>query len=148
MSFSIVRFYERFEKWMASLLLVLLMITVIYMTGQFAYNIGYVIYEVFAGQREPIKIIMLREVFGGFMLLLIGIELMRTIIMYLRSHELHVEVVFSVAVIAVARHAILLSPEEQPMTMLGLGGLIVALGLGFFLFRRAELLRGRDDGNR
>ncbi len=39
---------------------------------------------------------LLREVFTGFLMILIGLELMKTIVMYLDKHVVHVEVVLSV----------------------------------------------------
>jgi uncharacterized membrane protein (DUF373 family) len=84
---------------------------------------------------------LLRHVFGAFMLILIGIELIKTIVMYLDDHELHVEVVFTVSMIAVARHAIELDiAHAQPLTLLGTSALILALTAGYFLYRRASAL--------
>jgi uncharacterized membrane protein (DUF373 family) len=69
--------------------------------------------------------------------------------MYLERHELHVEVVFSVALIAVARHAIDLNFEHiEPLNVVGLGVVIIALAAGYFLFRRALAVRvteGREE---
>jgi hypothetical protein len=74
------------------------------------------------------KFAMLRQVFGAFLLILIGVELMRTVVTYLEKHELHVEVVFTVAMIAIARHAIDVDIEHiDPLALLGMGALIVAL---------------------
>ena len=45
---------------------------------------------------------LLHEVFTGFLMILIGLELIKTIVMYLDDHVVHVEVVISVAMIAIA----------------------------------------------
>jgi uncharacterized membrane protein (DUF373 family) len=80
----------------------------------------------------------LREVFSGFLLLLIGIELMKTVVMYLQSHVLHVEVVLTVAIIAVARHTIDLDLETaNPLLLIGIGVVVLSLSLGYYLFRRS-----------
>lgn len=84
---------------------------------------------------------LLRHVFGAFMLILIGVELIKTIVMYLDDHELHVEVVFTVSMIAVARHAIELDiANTAPLTLLGMSALILALALGYFYYRKAFAL--------
>ena len=50
----------------------------------------------------------LLDVFGFFLLILIGIELLETIRAYLVEHIIHVEIVLEVALIAVARKVIIL----------------------------------------
>jgi len=83
----------------------------------------------------------LREVFSGFLLLLIGIELMQTVVMYLRSHVLHVEVVLTVAIVAIARHTIELDVQEStPLLLIGMGVLLLALSMGYYFFRRAAAM--------
>jgi len=81
---------------------------------------------------------LLHEVFGSFLLILIGLELMKTVVMYLDRHELHVEVVFTVAMIAVARHAIDLNlAETPPLLLLGMAALIVGISLGYYFFQKS-----------
>jgi uncharacterized membrane protein (DUF373 family) len=88
-----------------------------------------------------------REVFGTFLLILIGVELIKTIVTYLQSHELHIEVVFTVAMIAIARHAIDVDIEKvSPMTIIGMGAMVLALALSYYYFRKATAdRRPRDD---
>jgi uncharacterized membrane protein (DUF373 family) len=74
---------------------------------------------------------MFREVFGRFCDL-IGVELMRTVVTYLERHELHVRS-FTVAMIVIARHAIDVTSNVEPMALIK-GALILALTLGYYLF--------------
>ena len=84
----------------------------------------------------------LLDVFGFFLLILIGIELLETIHAYLVEHVVHVEIVLEVALIAVARKVIILDVKEYPaLTILAIGALILALALAFFLERRARRRR-------
>ena len=81
----------------------------------------------------------LLDVFGFFLLILIGIELLETIRAYLVEHVIHVEVVLEVALIAVARKVIILDVKEYPsLTIVAIGVLILALSVAFFLERRAR----------
>ena len=81
---------------------------------------------------------VLRDVFGVFLLILIGLELMKTVVMYLDEHVLHVEVVLTVAIIALARHAIDLDIEHvNPLTLMGMGVMILSLALGSYYFQKA-----------
>lgn len=81
---------------------------------------------------------LLREVFGGFLLLLIGLELMKTVAMYLDEQVLHWEVVIPVALIAVVRHTLEIDlVDTTPGAMVGMGAVIVALAVAYFLLRRS-----------
>ena len=81
----------------------------------------------------------LLDIFGFFLLILIGIELLETIRAYLAEHVVHVEIVLEVALIAVARKVIVLDVNEySSLTILALAALILALAVAFFLERRAR----------
>lgn len=81
----------------------------------------------------------LLEVFGLFLLVLIGLELLETIKTYLVEHLIRVEVVFMVALIAMARKVIILDISEHPsLTLFGIGLIIIALAVGYFLIRRSH----------
>ena len=79
------------------------------------------------------------KIFGLVFTVLIGLELLETIRTVLSKDELHVEVVFLVAMIAVARKVILLKIEkpEDFVLPLGIGAVILALALGFYLVKLA-----------
>jgi uncharacterized membrane protein (DUF373 family) len=80
----------------------------------------------------------LRPVFSGFLLILIGLELMKTISMYLAEHVVQVEVVLTVAMIAVARHAIEIDYGNAGIGELaGTAALVLALAAGYYLYRRS-----------
>jgi uncharacterized membrane protein (DUF373 family) len=81
----------------------------------------------------------LLDIFGFFLLILIGIELLETIRAYLVEHVVHVEIVLEVALIAVARKVIILDPKEWPSaTLLGIAALVLSLAIAFYLERRAR----------
>lgn len=78
------------------------------------------------------------QVFGFFLMVLIGLELLETIKAYLEEDRVHAEVVFLVAIVAVSRKVIILDYKEIPTELLlGMSALIVALAIGYFLVRRA-----------
>ena len=79
----------------------------------------------------------LLDIFGMFLLVLIGVELLETVKMYLTQKTVHVEVVFTVAMIAIARKVIILDIKEVPsLTLIGIGTIIVALSAGYYLIAR------------
>lgn len=83
----------------------------------------------------------LMELFGVFLLVLIGIELLDTIKVYLRQNQVHVEVVILVAIIALARKIVVLEIEELPgEKIIGLGILIISISVAYFLIKKAGLM--------
>lgn len=82
----------------------------------------------------------LLEIFGLFMLVVIGIELLDTIMKtYVSEKTSHMEVVMSVAIIAIARKVIIVDVKEVAgLTLLGIAAAIIALGGAYFLIRRSR----------
>jgi len=71
----------------------------------------------------------LLEIFGLFMLVLIGVELLETIMKTSLTEGVnHAEIVISVAIIAIARKVIILDVKEvSGITLIGIGSIILAL---------------------
>ena len=79
----------------------------------------------------------LLDVFGLFLLVLIGVEILATLRSYLTDHVMHAEVVVEVAMIAIARKVIILDLKEHPsLTLLGIAGIILALAVAYFIIKR------------
>lgn len=81
----------------------------------------------------------LLSIFGYFLLILIGIELLETFRIYLQEHAINVQVVFLVAMIAIARKVIILEVDEiQSLTLIGIGFIIIALASGYYLVKKSQ----------
>jgi uncharacterized membrane protein (DUF373 family) len=79
----------------------------------------------------------LLDVFGFFLLVLIGIELLETIKTYFVEHVIHAEVVIEVAMIAIARKVIILDVKELPsLTLLGIAAIIITLAVAYWVVKR------------
>ena len=90
----------------------------------------------------------LLEIFGLFLLVLIGIELLDTIKTYLAERRLHVEVVLIVAIIAIARKVIVLDTKElSALMLLGIGATILALTIGYYLVKLSHKKSGKSDAS-
>ena len=90
----------------------------------------------------------LLDLFGRFLLVLIGIELLGTIKLFLRGESIHVEVILTVSLIAIARKVIILEPKElDGISLIGTAAIILALGLSYFLVARTagRLQKSRSD---
>ena len=78
------------------------------------------------------------EIFGFFMMILIGIELIETIKIYLVDESIHVEIICLVAIVAVTRKVIILDLYTlPPVTLLGIAAIILALTVGYFFLKKA-----------
>ena len=95
--------------------------------------------EVWAPPRFLIRVQGLLEIFGYFLLVLIGVDLLETLKAYLKRAVIHVRVVLEVALIAIARKVIIEEPNAVPgLTLLGTAALILALGIAFYFERQAK----------
>jgi uncharacterized membrane protein (DUF373 family) len=80
----------------------------------------------------------LLDIFGTFLVVLIGLELMDTVKTYLAEKRVHVKLVLMVAMIAVARKIIVLDLKETSAgTLLAIAATVLALAGGYFLMRKA-----------
>lgn len=81
----------------------------------------------------------LLDIFGSFLLILIGVELLETIKAYLIEQVIHVEIVLEVALIAVARKVIVLDIEKfEALSVLSIAALIVTLAVAYYFEKRAR----------
>ena len=79
----------------------------------------------------------LQDGFGGVLVVLLGLELLETIKQYRAEHHVRLEVVFTVALIALGRHVIQIDYLHATTgELLGTAALVLALAAGFFLVRR------------
>lgn len=84
-----------------------------------------------------LEIADLFEIFGFFLLVLIGVELLETIKAYLSAGVVHVEIVLEVALIAIARKVIILDVEKySALTLVGIAALILSVSIAFWVIKR------------
>ena len=142
MTERILKVYHLFERAIVLVLLALLMLVVLYGTIGLVIMVGWAMIERAHDPQFQLSMPLLHEVFSGFLMILIGLELMKTIVMYLDEQVIHVEVVLSVAMIAIARHAIDVDYTNVPaLSMIGIGAIIIALAGGYYFFKRADALK-------
>ncbi len=103
-------------------------------------HLGVLIFEqVMKPPRFLIPVQGLLEIFGYFLLVLIGVELIETLKAYVKKDAIHVRVVLEVALIAMARKVIIEEPNEVPsLTLFGIAALILALGIASYFERQGK----------
>ena len=77
------------------------------------------------------------DIFGLFLMVLIGLELMTSIKMYLDDNMIHAEIMFLVALTAVARKVVILDAKTiEPMTVFSIAALVIALSGGYYFIKK------------
>jgi uncharacterized membrane protein (DUF373 family) len=130
-----VRYLKNVEKSVIIALICMMTLVVILATLELGWII---IKDIFTEPMFLLEIDELLDIFGLFMLVLIGIELLETIIKnYLTENVIRVEVVLVVAIIAIARKVIILDVKDLSGTvLLGIAAIILSLCAGHYLIRR------------
>jgi len=113
-----------------SALMILLVIVVVLSTVHLGVLIAK---ELWTPPRFLIPVPGLLDVFGYFLLVLIGVELLETLKGYIRRDTGHVRIVLEAALIAVARKVITAELNAvSALTLFGVAALILALGVAFY----------------
>ena len=128
-----MKIFHTVETYIATALLVLMGLVVISGAVELAYKI-------FISMIEPpgffVGVSELLGIFGLFLMVLIGLELMTSIKMYLKDHTIHAEMMFLVALTAVTRKIVVFDAiNSDPFVTFGLGFLIISLSTGYYLLK-------------
>jgi len=138
----VFRYFEKFEEIISRALLVMMAAVVLLTTIELGWILAK---DVLTPPVFLLEIGEILELFGMFLLVLIGIELMHSVKIFIKRREIHLEAMLVVALVAVARKVIVLEPKElAPEAVLGLAALALALTIGYYLVKRA----GREGGGR
>jgi uncharacterized membrane protein (DUF373 family) len=134
-----VRVMRVFERAVVLFLIVLLMAA----TSLAALDLGWLLLRDLASTR---KLLLEREellqLFGFFLLVLVGVELLTALKVYVRSGMIHVEVVLEVALTAIAQKVIVLDAQKASgVALIGEAAIILALAAAYWAVRK---LRQRD----
>jgi uncharacterized membrane protein (DUF373 family) len=142
-SSPLLPYLETFERDITRTLLVLMAGVVLLATVELAWVLGK---DVLTPPLFLLELDELLELFGQFLLVLIGIELLHSMKIYIVQRVIHLEAVLIVALIAMARKIVVLEPKEVPEgTLLGIAAIVLALTLGYYLVRRSRMDEGDPD---
>jgi uncharacterized membrane protein (DUF373 family) len=128
---------KKYEKFMIQALMIMMAIVL----GLATIDLGWlIIKDVMESPLFLLSVEQLLDIFGLFMLVIIGIELLETIMKtYITQDQPHYEVVLSVAIIAIARKVIILDLKEvDSLILIGIASIIIALTGGYFLMKKSR----------
>lgn len=139
-----IEIVNKFEKVIYAVLMILLMAVLIAAVVELVWLMITSLIQTTPWLLETHEMI---TVLGGFLLVLIGVELLDTIKAYFRENTIHVEIVVLLAIIAIARKVILLDPAsmtgyELGVEMMGTGVIVVGLAAGYYLIKKAGITIG------
>jgi uncharacterized membrane protein (DUF373 family) len=131
---------KKFERVIFISLIVMMSLVVLLATIELGWII---IKDIISPPIFLLEINELFEIFGLFMLVLIGIELLETIDKTYSSKNVnHTKIVMAVAIIAIARKVIILDVEKYSgLALVGIAAIILALSLGYFLVQRKPVTK-------
>ena len=127
---------QRFERVIVVALIIMMGMVVLLATAELAFIL---VKDMVSPPVFILEIDELLDLFGLFLLVLIGIELLETVKAYLVENVIRVHVVFTVALIAISRKVIILDVKETPsLKLAGIAAIIIALSLGYFFIKKMD----------
>ncbi len=128
------RWLRPFEHVIIRSLIIMMAVIILISTIELGYLI---VKDIFNPPVFFLEIDELLDLFGFFLLILIGIELLETIKAYLQDKVVHSEIVLEVALIAIARKVIILDFKEyDSIIVLGIAALILTISVAYYIVRR------------
>jgi uncharacterized membrane protein (DUF373 family) len=126
--------FDKIERVIAVALLILM--TIVVASG--VLEVAYVVFtEIFEPPGFFLGVDDLFGIFGLFLMVLIGLELMTSIKMYFDDNMIHAEIMFLVALTAVARKVVILDAKAiDPMTVFAIAALVISLSGGYYFIKK------------
>ena len=128
---------KKFERIVTGVLLVLLALVIVLALIDLGWLL---VVDILKPPLFILEVVDLLEIFGVFLLVLIGLELLETIKHYYVDGRIELKVIFAVALTALGRKIIILEPEKfSGSTLIGLGVIIFALVAGYYFVSTGNL---------
>jgi len=132
-----IDFLHKFERVVVATLILMLVLVIVLSVVE----LGWVLVKDIS--KPPIFILEIHELlelFGLFLLVLIGIELLETMKKYYTEGRVDLDVIISVSLIAIGRKIITMDPKEYaPLTLMGIAAIILALFAGYWVIKRTTV---------
>lgn len=144
-----IEYLRKFERVVVATLILMLALVIMLSVVE----LGWVLVKDIS--KPPIFILEIHELlelFGLFLLVLIGIELLETMKKYYNEGRVDLDVIIAVSLIAIGRKIITMDPKEyDPLTLIGIAAIILALIAGYWVIKRTahtlpRFSNGRQDG--
>jgi uncharacterized membrane protein (DUF373 family) len=132
-----IEYLHKFERVVVATLILMLVLVILLSVVE----LGWVLVKDIS--KPPIFILEIHELlelFGLFLLVLIGIELLETMKKYYTEGRVDLDVIISVSLIAIGRKIITMDHKEyDPLTLIGIAAIILALFAGYWVIKRTTV---------
>lgn len=126
-----INLLKKFERIVTALLIILLAVVIVLALIDLVWLL---VQDIVKPPLFILDVEDLLDIFGFFLLVLIGLELLETIKHYYLDGRIELKVIFSVALIALGRKIIVLEPDGYSgLTLIGIASIILALVAGYFV---------------
>jgi uncharacterized membrane protein (DUF373 family) len=120
------------------IVLLLLIMSVILVVATFDLAI-YIFKNLFQQNIDKFSLDNLGELFGIFLVILIGVELLQAVKAFLEEEIVHVEIVVLVAIIAIARKVIVWEFKDlSAIETFGLSAMMLVLAITYYLIKHTD----------
>ena len=121
---------RRFEHLIVTVLICMMMFVVVMSTARFGYRI---FEELMAPPLLMLDVDQLFKVFGMFLMILLGLELLESLRAYIEEEQVHVEVIVTVALIAVGRKVVTMDLYKlSELKLIGVALQVISLAASYF----------------
>jgi uncharacterized membrane protein (DUF373 family) len=129
-------YLKKFERTVVGALIALMALVVVLATVDLGWNI---VRNVVTPPFGLLGVDEILDIFGYFLIVLIGIELLGTMTAYFVEHIVHAEIVVEVAMIAVARKVIILDVKElSSLTVIAIAAILLAMAVAYLVIKRTH----------
>lgn len=127
------------ERTIIYILIVLMAIVLVFASIE----VGIIVIKTFVNSIQSSNLLIdingLMEIFGFFLIVLIGFELFETVKLYIKENVFHGEVILLVSLIAVSRKVIVLDySNEEPLLIFAIASLVVSVSVGYYLVKKTH----------
>lgn len=89
---------------------------------------------------------------GNFLIVVIAVELLDTMVLYIKRHKLFPELILLVVLTAIAREVLVTDiPHADPLLLAAIGVILIAIAASYYLIKRAAWeadAKGEEDGTK
>jgi len=136
---KIFSYFERYVIWALLILMAIAILVSLYELIIFVFQ------EVFTSRDEGTDSLIaernILDILSFIMLVVISLELFETIKLYLDRQVISADFIVLIALTAVARKIIIMDYSEyEPLMVIGLGFIVIALALGYYFIKKADFM--------
>lgn len=132
-----IQYLNKFERIITGALIVMMAVVVALAVIELGWTL---IEDMLKHPLLMLEVVDLLDIFGYFLLVLIGIELLEAIKCYYAEGRIALKVIITITLIALGREIIILEPDTYGgLTLIGIGVIILALVAGYFVVTRKNI---------